>query len=187
MSYMWKLILITPLLALLISYVYGMSPSQPFGRDKVREALNAELCKAIVLPNRNIYSFFYRPEISRSGLTYCFEVILYARNIRCTSIEEVELVHKQIYRNFFNTMNSIRIIRPFLAEFPLTLNSFYLSINFQDGNGKNLLPPYFSAIYTKEQSIIKIYQDVIEDENDVKNQKRGPEYGLVKKMLGEYE
>ena len=30
--------------------------------------------------------------------------------------------------------------------------------------------------------MVKIFQDVIEDENDVKNQKRGPEYGVVKKI-----
>ena len=184
MSFMRNLIIVVPVFAFLMSCLHAMYPSQPFGRDKVREALNGEIFEAIVAPNQNKYIFLYPPDLSRSGLTYCIDVVIFAKNIRCKSVEEVELVHKQIYRDFFSKLNSIRIIRPFLAEFPLTPNSLYLSITFLDGNGTKLRPPYFSEIITQDKSVT--YQSVRflqeEPKDAVKDRKSGPWFKVIKEV-----
>jgi len=177
MNYKWNLIFIIPLLAFLVNCLHGMFPSQPFGRDKVLGFLNNEIFEAIVVPNQNKCAFFYLPQVSRNGLTYCFDVVILVKNVRCRSIEDVELYHKKNYRDFFTKLNSIRILRPFLAEFPITPNSFYLSIIFLDDKENRLKPPYFSAVISREGSI-KIHQENVDNEC----KEKGPGYKVMKEV-----
>ena len=48
MSYKWILIVVVPLIAFLVGTLHGMYPSQPFGRDRVREVINGEFTEALL-------------------------------------------------------------------------------------------------------------------------------------------
>ena len=181
MNYLWSLFVAGLFFIMIMSHVHGMYPSQLFSGDSVLEALNKELIETVIKPNRGKYTFYEAPQMSERGLTHCLEVWVILTDVRCSSFEQAELIHRQIYKDLFFAANSIRIIRPFLAEFPLTPNSFYLHVSFLDSQGERLRPPNFSAIISRESSI-RFHNYATDEEFSGKDPSSGPGYKIIKKI-----
>jgi len=59
-------------------------------------------------------------------------------------------------------MNAIRILRPYMASFPLTPESCWLHVGFDDNKGVTVRPPYIaSAILNQEVLDFTKYQDFV--------------------------
>ena len=162
MKYLVSVFLIGLLSVIFLNRGYCMFLASKSPEESVLEVLDQELIDALMTPNKGKYAFLFAPEVSRHGLTYCLDFIIYIRGPKCTNIESVQLVHRKIFSEFLQTINSLRIIRPFLAEFPVTPNSLYVNIVFLDEHGKNLYPPYLSSIVAR-QGVIRIQECVPKD------------------------
>ena len=179
MNYLWILFASGLFFTGLIGCMHGMFPSQPFYGNKVLEIVNGELIDTLVTSNKKKYFFYDAPQLSRRGLTYCLDLGIALKEARCRTYEQVELIHRQIYQDLFHSANSLRIIRPFLAEFPLTPNSFYLNIIFFDKDGEKLRSPNFSALTSKNKTIqFHIYDP--KEKSYKKNQISELSYKIVK-------
>ncbi len=170
-------------LTIFVSCLYGMFPSRPlFARDGVREELNGEIRKVIVTQNRGKYAFgLFPPKLSNGGLTYLINFDIAIKGLKCKSFEEAELIHKDIYRDLLYQINSIRCIRPFLAEFPLTPNAVCLNLFFFDKNRQKPQPPYFSAIICQDGLVKFDHEAALEDFN-ANDRTCGPGYKIVKQV-----
>jgi hypothetical protein len=60
------------------------------------------------------------PNMDPTGLTYRLSFLTLLPGTRIASVEDAEELHAEIYRENLVIANSIRCIRPFLGEFPLT-------------------------------------------------------------------
>jgi hypothetical protein len=107
--------------------------------------VDEELARVASRPNRWGYYVWRYPSLSQNGLTFWIQPYLEFRSFRNTSVEEVEQLYVDIYRDFLRSVNSIRILRPYLASFPLTPDTCSLIINFHDEEGEALRPPYIAA------------------------------------------
>ena len=112
-----------------------------------------ELARVVSRPNRwgyYVYPYFY-PQLSENGLTFWIQASVGLNSVRFTSVDDVEHLYVDIYRDFLRSVNSIRILRPYLASFPLTPESCWLTLSFDDCNGDPLHLPYIaSAILNHE-------------------------------------
>ena len=112
-----------------------------------------ELARVASKPNRWGYYVWRYPDLSQNGLTFWIQPYLEFRSLRNTSVEEMEQLYVDIYRDFLRSVNSIRILRPYLASFPLTPDTCSLIINFHDENGAALRPPYIAAVSMDEGTL----------------------------------
>lgn len=108
--------------------------------------LNDQLVKVFSQPNRWGYVFSDYPNMSQNGLTYWLEGWIELPNARCSTIEEAEELYASLYEDFYWKMASVRAIRPFLAEFPLTPTSLCLNVYFRDSNGGFIISPNISSL-----------------------------------------
>jgi hypothetical protein len=181
MTQPWSALSIIIAVVSLVSYMHGMFLSTPMRRDNVLYELDKELYETVVKPNIGKYGFYGSPQMSWNGLTYVIEIDVLLKNAKLLSIDEVKLVHKHIYRDLFERINSIRTIRPFLAEFPLTAKSVYLNIFFLDERGEKCRPPYFSSIITREKKI-QFIQIIYPDINSETRKTSFPEKKIIKEI-----
>ena len=125
-------------------YSFMCSPSE-IRTDAIKK-LDAELAKEFSKPNRLGYYVFTYPILHHSGLTHSIDITIKFNKIKLKSISEIEKLHEEIYEEMIRKLNSTRTIRPFLANFPLTPDSFTLSIGFDDPKGGPVIPPYITSI-----------------------------------------
>jgi hypothetical protein len=116
--------------------------------------LDREIEKRVSEPNKWGYTVLSSPSMSSQGLTYFLSFNVYLKGVRYSSIDEVERLYVDVYGDFLSKINSIRSIRPFLAEFPLTPSSVSLCLGFEDEKGKNLSPPYIVSAILKWDKLI---------------------------------
>jgi len=148
-----SLIVLNVLLAGLIACQRVNSTSSYEFKSKPVQGLDDELRREFSKLNRWGYSVFSFPHMSRYGYTHsvCLSIIL--KGFRLKSISEIETLHSVIYNDALLKLNSIKNIRPFLANFPLTPESFLLSIGFYDEKGGNLDPPYFASVIMSHEKM----------------------------------
>ena len=108
-------------------------------------ALDEVLAKAVEKPNRWGYKVLRYPTVRDAGLTYWLDSTFVLRP-HSLSINESQELFIAIYRDHLRNMNDVRIIRPFLPEFPLTPDSCQLNIGFEDATGENRRPPYVASV-----------------------------------------
>ena len=141
--------MLLPIFIPLIALGMWSGASVSYGSDnEVMRDLDQEVVTLVGQPNKWGYSLsvFGLPYLRPEGLTYGLSMIVNVTDIKLTSISEVEQLHAEIYGKNLNALNSMRKLRPFLANFPLTQDTFYVSVGFDDQSGNSLRPPYFSAI-----------------------------------------
>jgi hypothetical protein len=126
--------------------------------DSVVSTLDSEISKTVVKPNIWGYTFFLPPSVFNNGLTYWFDGKTTIK-IKINSIEDAERLYTDVTRDFIQKLNSIRIIRPFLAKFPLTPSSCYFSIVLEDTNGSTFWPPYIASIKF-DHDVLKCYRRI---------------------------
>ncbi len=126
-----------------------------FGPGSQTVQANTAMVRAVMDNNRWGYSLFEYdlPSISESGLTYWVDASVMLKHRKFTSVDEAERFFVKVYDDFFRTINSIRIVRPFLATFPLTPDTCRLGIGFIDEAGKLLRPPYLSSVVMEKDSL----------------------------------
>ena len=146
MNNYWSLILLTVLFAALIGCLQADSTDSHEFKSKPIQGLDDDLRREFSKPNRWGYFVMSPPHLSRWGYTHSLDAMINLKGIRLKSISEIEKLHEIIYGDVIAKLNSIRTIRPFLATFPLTPDSFTLSIGFHAENGKKLTPPYFVSV-----------------------------------------
>ncbi len=126
------------------------------GPTSQRVQVDCAMVRAVMDNNRWGYSLaeYCYPAIFDAGLTYWIRATIFFNNQKFTSIDEAERFYVEVYADFFRTINSFRIIRPFLATFPLTPDTCRLTISFNAGTRQQeLRPPYVSAIVMDEDSL----------------------------------
>jgi hypothetical protein len=113
------------------------------------------MLKELSQPNNWGYQIppLFGPDMSQTGLTYSFSLLATVRNIKVKDPEEAEKIFFEVYKKNLTILNSVRILRPFLGEFPLTPDGFKMTLGFDDANGDPLLPPYIASISMNEQKI----------------------------------
>lgn len=122
----------------------------PLPFDNV-ETLNIEICNEVTKPTSVGYEYVdypcpRYPDISDNGLTYTFTIPICVMNESFTAPLDSIPLFKAIYRDILDRLNSIRRIRPFLAEFPLTPASCDLYLTFRDKEKHIRMPPYVQSI-----------------------------------------
>jgi hypothetical protein len=113
--------------------------------DQIR-TLDREVAQCLKKENRWGYSILMRPWVFDSGLTYWIDGMVELRGVRIKSFEEAERLFVEIYKEFYRNANSLRCLRPFLDEFPLTPLSCQLTVAFRDEKGNTLLPPHIATV-----------------------------------------
>jgi hypothetical protein len=73
--------------------------------------------------------------------------------LKADSPEKAEKIHAEMYAMNLDTMNSIREIRPFLGEFPLTPSTFQVSIGFADGPYLLPDPPNIASLVMRPHQL----------------------------------
>lgn len=149
MNHFWNTVLVGVLGMFLVSRVHAMFLTRSERRDEVLYELDKELHGTIVITNKGKYGFFSSPQMSWDGLTYVIVINAFLKNVQCRSVQEVELIHKHIYADLFKQLCSIRVLRPFLAEFPLTANSVQVNLDFYGEKNEKCRPPYLSGIISR--------------------------------------
>jgi len=81
------------------------------------------------------------PGLSSKGLTYKMQGGIQFFDLKLISVEEVEPLYIKMYADLLSKMNALRVIRPFLADFPLNPETLNLIIGFKDSQGEPLPPP----------------------------------------------
>ena len=130
----------------------GFTTNSDFKTKPIRNLEN-EIRREFSKPNRWGYSVVFFPCMSRLGYTYSLNALIDIKGMRLKSIPEIEKLHAIIYGEVLSKLNSIRCIRPFLANFPLTPDSFSLSIGFVDERGNFFDPPYFTSLCTDAKTL----------------------------------
>ena len=112
-----------------------------------KEVLDKLLVREFSRPNKWKYKILwvFGPYLNR-GLTYSFDFIADISNCKIESTEKVEQIQAEIYAENIVIANSIREIRPFLGSFPLTPESFQVSVGFLDENMQFVDPPYIISV-----------------------------------------
>lgn len=119
----------------------------------VIRALDEAMYKELMAGNKWGFLWLHTPYLKRDALSYCNEIWIDFFNRKYISAEDAEKLYVDVYRELIQRLNSVRILRPFLAEFPLTPKTFKLCIGFKDNQGKPLLPPYISAV-SQERDVV---------------------------------
>jgi hypothetical protein len=165
MNHSWSTFLIGIASIFLVSQSHAMFLSRSERRDEVLYQLDKDLYETAAKPNSMKYGFFTPPQVSWNGLTYRMDISIALKNVKCRTAEEAAIIHKAIYEDLFKRIASVRSVRPFLAEFPLTARSVYLSITFYDKTGEKCRPPYLCGVVTKD-GIIEFHRlpSSVEDE-----------------------
>lgn len=146
MNNFWSLVALGVLFVLLIINLHAGTIASPEFKTKPIQTLDDELEREFSKPNRWGYLVIFPPCLSRYGYTYSLDILIDLKNVKLTSIPEIEKLHADIYEDIFLKINSIKSIRPFLASFPLSPDTFSVSIGFDDEKGNHFLPPYFMSI-----------------------------------------
>jgi hypothetical protein len=149
MIHFWNTFLTGVICIFLVSRIHAMFLPHSERRDDVLYELDKELHETIVKANKGKYGFFSSPQMSKNGLTYVIVINAFLKNVKCRSVEEVELIHKHIYEDLFKQLCSIRVIRPFLAEFPLTAHSVHINLDFYGEKNEKCRPPYLSGVIAR--------------------------------------
>ena len=146
MSNFWSLIVFGVLFTLSIVCLQAGSTDSYEFKTKPIQMLDDELRREFLKPNRWGYSVFFFPQMNRYGYTYSLDLMIKFRGVRLKCIPEIEELHADIYGEILSKLNSIKNIRPFLANFPLSPDTFALSIGFDAENGRLFPPPNFVSI-----------------------------------------
>ena len=151
-SILWPVAL-TGIMALLIARLSaGIMLSHEF-KTKPLQTLDNEIRHEVLKPNILGYSVVFFPQIDCSGYTHSLDLTIDIKGMPKKSIPEIEQLHATIYKEFLRNLNSLKCIRPFLASFPLSPDSFSLSIGFLSESGRHFLPPYFVSIIMDEKNL----------------------------------
>jgi hypothetical protein len=133
--------------------LYGMFGFQLFEEPPPAYYLNNEIEKIILAPNKWMYRVSWLDSTAGRGLSYPFTTVYEFRDRKFTELEKPVRLFLGIYKEHLRKLNSIRILRPFLYEFPLTPATCSLSIQFRDSNGKFYKPPVISHVYADTTSL----------------------------------
>ncbi len=125
--------------------VYGFLglPLHAMTPEQVIQTANNELYKEVMRPNKwkYKYNFLFFPRLRRMGISHFLDGSMSVFDIKFTSHERAEKLFLDIYQDFILRLNSVRMIRPFLVEFPLTSSAVQMYLSFRDENGNCFLPP----------------------------------------------
>jgi len=115
------------------------------------QRLDEELQKEFLKLNRWGYSVVFFPTMTRHGYTYSFNLLINLYGVRIEEISEAEKLHSDIYEDSLSKIHSLKCIRPFLANFPLTPDSLIVSVGFADERGVQLAPPYLVSVIMRSE------------------------------------
>ena len=148
MNNVWTFLAIIAACLFLAFQLQGGLWGQRIHTEDPQAILNHEMQNEFSQPNEWGYTiqWMFGPYLDPNSLTYQIGFLADLKGIRLTSTDDVEAIHAKIYKKNLKIMNSIRNIRPFLGEFPLTPDSFEVSIGFIDEKGNNLEPPYIVSL-----------------------------------------
>jgi hypothetical protein len=118
--------------------------------DNIR-TLNTVIYREVTKPNQLGYAYQdypcpQYPSLSDSGLTFDICADLYVTHESYTSPLDSVPLFKKIYKDVIDRLNSIRAIRPFLAEFPITPSSCCVYLVFRDEEKNIRRPPYVQSL-----------------------------------------
>jgi hypothetical protein len=128
-------------------FFLGKSRSMTCRRATI--VMDLELAAELSKPNRwgYQYSFPFFPHLCPTGLTYSLSGEVSVRNVKPQSVEEAEKIFLEIYTDYLQKLNSVRIIRPYLHDFPLTPWATTFVVKFQNEKGEKLESPYISVVH----------------------------------------
>jgi hypothetical protein len=98
-------------------------------------ALNPDLCSAVQKANRHQYVCTRPPTLFQDGLSYWLEADVSLDRVSITH-KELEKLYIEIYTDLLDTLNSQKSIRPYLASFPVTPETFFLTLSVKHTSGK---------------------------------------------------
>jgi hypothetical protein len=131
--------------------------------ENVNEPLNNAMQEEFSKQNEWGYVIDLPIQVNEIGLTYTLNPSFAVHSIRSTTPEETLRLYAQIVQDALKRCNSIRILRPFFAEFPLTPNNLGLTLHFRTTENKLVPPPYIGSIFIREDKpeefVIKSYKN----------------------------
>ena len=121
--------------------------------DELSSTIDNIFYSALNTSNKWGYVWFRFPDMSSNGLMYHVHAAINLTNVKIDSFAKAENLYIEITKDLNKKINSIRAIRPFLAEFPLTPRSLIICLGFEDENEKPIPPPFFSALLNGEDHL----------------------------------
>jgi hypothetical protein len=94
------------------------------------QELNKDLMEAATKPNRWGYGISWPPDVTESYLNDIDETIIVDKTF--TDVDKALQFALPIYEDFIRRVNSVRAVRPFLLEFPITPKTCCLAFRIRD-------------------------------------------------------
>lgn len=102
--------------------------------------------KVISAPNKWKLSCTWYPMLSTHGLTDRIDFEMKTNKFQTMTLSEAEKMYAEVIEEYIKEINKIKIIRPFLYEFPLTGSSIDVTIMFKNKNNQDLPLPDITTI-----------------------------------------
>lgn len=149
---MKKFVVLLSLSLLLISMIHSEESKIDF--RIVSRKLTIGIREIIESSSGSLYSVdkselagLFEPSVNVwGGLEYGFGTMVFAKKTPISSTHEALELHRRIYQELLPKLNAMRSLRPYLAEFPLTPNSFSLDICFKPKGKAHSPLPYFESL-----------------------------------------
>lgn len=147
-----KFFFLTFLLLLPEIVIGGIRPTSSDLEEQLADS-DTMIERALMKINRWGYTIRDLPGPNDGPMTYRLHGSFVLNNRYLRSIEEAQELYIELYRLALQQMNQIRIIRPWLASFPLTPETFELYLLFKDRVGKNMSGEYFASILLQQNNL----------------------------------
>jgi len=131
----------------------------PASEKKAIKSLNEAIQKEFLKTNRWAYVVDIPIQVRETGLTYRFNPTFVLYSTRCSTCDEATYLYKQIVQDTLHRLNSIRPLRPFLCEFPLTANSLRLTLTFWTSDNTLAPSPFISSVFIEDDGLLKCYSN----------------------------
>ncbi len=114
-------------LGLLLVALMGV-PSLARGGVEGPASLNSDMATALHAANHYGWTCKRPPTLFQDGLTYWLEAQV---EVKGDSVNEIKLenLYVEIYRELLTSLNAYKTIRPYLASFPITPDTFFLTLS----------------------------------------------------------
>lgn len=132
---------------ILLAYpFFSKKPIEEIHQHPLNALLEQKLQGLYPDPHPTPLSKLWQPALEDWGLTYDLDAVAVLRGEKFIDKDKAEERFAEVYIEYQKKLNSIPQIRPFLAEFPISPKSFFLSTKFKTLEGSFFNAPYLAAI-----------------------------------------
>lgn len=134
-----------------------ISAITPVSHPSLREC-DALLKKAVSSSPRWGFKCTWLPSLEDYGLTQGIDFEVQSKNFTSMTVCEAEKVYAELAEHYLQRINNIKIIRPFLKEFPVDVSQLKLSVVFRNAQVQQLPQPNIAGMTFRSVDSIEYAQ-----------------------------